>query len=181
VTREPNEFLGDLDQFVKEAQEEKIKIFYSTIVYIEFRPRHFKKSRYGDISKFFSDFRRAFYPIELNPNILMWAGRLRDAEVVNPSDPKISDQSKRSVSAGDSIHLATAVYLREVIGHNDIIMHTFDKGKGKSTTEGKCVPIIGFENWFPLGKRSPEVQSVCDLARQEPKHPNPDLAAQGGL
>jgi hypothetical protein len=179
VTRNPNEFLGDLDQFVKEAQGEKVQIFYSTVTYVEFRPRFFKGSRYGEISKFFSDFRRVFHPIEPNPQILMWSGRLRDADPVNPSDPKIADDLKRKVGAGDAIHMATAVYLRDVAGYSDIVMHTFDKGKKKSTAEGNCVPIIGFENWFPRDKRSQEVQAVCDLKREEPRHPSPDLAAQG--
>jgi hypothetical protein len=171
--------LGDLDQFVKEAQEDKVKIYYSTIVYTEFRPRFFVGTKFGEISKFFADFRKAFHPVEPNPNILMWSGRLRDIEPVNPSDPKIADEKKRKVSAGDSIHIATAIYLRDTYGISDLVMHTFDKGKSKSTAEGNCVPIIGFEKWFPKNKRTPEVQAVCGLARQEPKHPNPDLATQG--
>jgi hypothetical protein len=178
VTRDPNEFLGDLDQFVQEAQEGKVTIYYSTITYVEFRPRSFRGLRYGDITSFFADFRRVFYPIEPNPQILLWAGRLRDADPVNPSDPRIADELKRKVGAGDSIHLSTAIYLRDVYGHSDIVMHSLDRGIGK-TYEGKCVPIVGFERWFPRDKRGPEVQAVCDLKREEPRHPRPDLAAQG--
>ncbi len=177
VTRSPIDLTSDLDQFIQDAKEVKFRIFYSTVVYTEFRPRYFKGSKYGEISKFFSDFGRAFYLIDPNPNILMWAGRLRDADPVNPSDPKIADELKRRVGAGDAIHLATAVYLRDVFGHSNIVMHSFDHGRGK-TAEGRCVPIIEFQEWFPVGKRTPEVQAVCDLPRKEPKHPPPDLATQ---
>jgi hypothetical protein len=177
VTRQPPDYNGDLGQFVADARAGKVKIFYSTIVYTEFRPRHFRGTKYGEISEFFADFSKAFQPIEPNPNILMWSGRLRDAEPVNPSDPKIEEDLKRRVGAGDSIHLATAVYLRDTYGYSDVVMHSFDRGISK-TSEGRCVPIVGFERWFPSGKRIPEVQAVCDLPRMEPKHPSPDLATK---
>ncbi|MGD0187893.1 MAG: hypothetical protein ABSC25_21960 [Roseiarcus sp.] len=179
VTRIPLDYTGDLDQFIADARADRVKIFYSTIVYSEFRPRYFKGSKYGEISEFFADFRKAFQPIEPNPNIMMWSGRLRDAEPVNPSNPKIEDDLKRRVGAADSIHLATAVHLRDVHGYSGLIMHSFDRG-GSKTAEGKCVPIVGFERWFPDGKRTPEVQAVCDLPRIEPKHPTPDLATKAG-
>lgn len=100
MTRSPIELTADLDQFVQDARDGTVRIFYSTVVYTEFRPRYFKGSKYGEISAFFSDFRRAFYPIEPNPNILMWSGRLRDADPVNPSDPKIAEDYKRKIGAG---------------------------------------------------------------------------------
>lgn len=179
VTRSVPDMLADLDQFVQEARDNKVKIYYSTIVYTEFRPRYFKGARHGEISSFFADFGRAFNPIEPNPNILMWAGRLRDADSINPSDPKIADEFKRRIGIGDSIHLATAIYAKDVYGHRDLIVHSFDLGKGK-TAEGKCVPIVGFEKWFPTDKRTSEVKAVCNLTRVEPRHPNPDLATKGG-
>jgi hypothetical protein len=179
VTRSPPDYTSDLDQFIADARSGRVKIFYSTIVYSEFRPRYFKGSKYGEISEFFADFGKAFQPIEPNPNIMMWSGRLRDAEPVNPSNPKIEDDFKRRVGAADSIHLATAVYLRDVYGYNGLVLHSFDRG-GSKTAEGKCVPIVGFERWFPSGNRSPEVQAVCDLSRVEPRHPAPDLATKAG-
>lgn len=53
----------------------------------------------------------------------------------------------------------------------EIIFHTFDEGKGKNW-EGRCVPIIGFERWFPPDHRIAEIADVCNLDRARLKHPS---------
>ena len=80
LTRSPTELLGDLEQYVKDAQEGIVRIHYSTISYVEIRPRYFVGSHHGTIEEFFAHWRSAFHPFDPNPNILIVAGRLRDAE-----------------------------------------------------------------------------------------------------
>jgi hypothetical protein len=174
LTRRPTELLADIDQYVSEARDGKYKIHCSTLVFCEIRPRFLKKRGFGTPTKFFSDFSAAFMPFDPNPNILSYAGSLRDHEPVNPGDPKIGEENKRSIGTPDAIHLATCLYLRDTAGVKDIVFHTFDEGKGKSW-EGRCVPLIGFERWFPPDRRIKEVADVCNLVRTRPKHPSPDL------
>lgn len=176
ITRTPDELLGDLEQYVQDARKHRIKIHFSTIAFVEIRPRHFIGSKYGSVEDFFAHWGSAFHPFEPNPNIMIYAGKLRDATPVNPF-PKADPEKKRSVGPADAIHLATCVFLRDVAGLEDIELHSFDMGKGSTSHDGKCVPIIGFEDWFPQESRSKEVGEVCGLIRRKPKHPSPDLVS----
>jgi len=179
ITRTPDELLGDMEQYVHEARDKgKLKIHFSTIAFVEIRPRHFKGSKYGSIEEFFAHWGSAFHPFEPNPNILIYAGRLRDAVPENPF-PKADPEKKRSVGPADAIHLATCLFLRDAAGVSDIEFHSFDEGKGGTSHDGKCVPIIGFERWFPESRRTKEVADVCGLPRRKPKHLSPDLATGG--
>ncbi|MGD9543791.1 MAG: type II toxin-antitoxin system VapC family toxin [Methylocystis sp.] len=175
ITRYP-ELLADMEQYIKEAREGSIAIHFCTIAFAEIRPRYFKESAYGSIEEFFDHWGSAFVPIDPNANILIEAGRIRDVDPINPADPNIADDLKRKVGAADAIHLSACLFLRDAMGLNDIVFHTFDEGKGKTTSEGKCVPIIGFERWFPAESRSAVLNEVCSLTRCKPKHYAPDLA-----
>lgn len=177
ITRKPDELLLDMEQYVNDARNDDVKIHFSTISFVEMRPRYFQGSKYGSIEEFFDHWGSAFNPFDPNPNILIEAGRLRDADPVNPF-PKETSGGKRSIGAADAIHLATCLFLRDSAGNKNIVFHTFDEGKGSTTHEGKCVPIIGFEKWFPEAARNRSVSDVCSLTRCKPKHPAPDLATR---
>ena len=172
LTRKPAAGLHDLDRFVEEAQNGDRTIHYSTIALTEIRPRYLKDTKHGSISDFFADMGSQFSPIDTNPNILLSAGELRDATPTNPSDSNTENQ--RSISMGDSIHLMSCLYLRDTLQVSDVIFHTFDEGKGKNW-EGRCVPILGFERWFPADARTQRVNDVCGLTRCKPEHPQRDL------
>src|SRR5579863_9056723 len=177
LTRKPADLLGHIDQYVAEARDGKVQIHCSTLVFSEIRPRFLKQRGFGKAQDFFADLGAAIAPFDPNPNILSWAGALRDHDPVNPSDPNIGEDNRRSIGTPDAIHLATCLYLRDVAGVTDIVFHTFDMGKGK-TWEGRCVPLIGFERWFPPERRVGEVAEVCGLIRTMPRHPSPDLATE---
>jgi hypothetical protein len=127
-----------------------------------------RQGRRGSLGEFFAELGRAFVPVDPNPNILAAAGALRDVEAVNPSDPKA--RNSRCVGTADAIHLTTCLYIRDVMGDHDIVFHTLDEGKGKSW-EGKCVPLLGFEKWYPPELRNGVVGDVCSLPRTKPQHP----------
>lgn len=148
ITRHPTDCLADIDQYVAEAKLGDVKIHFSTIVFAEIRPR-FLKPRRPSIEKFFADLGSSFAPFDPNPNVLAYSGKLRDHDPVNPGNPKIEEERKRSIGTPDAIHLATCLYLRDVAGIPDIVFHTFDEGRGVNW-EGRCVPLIGFERWYPL-------------------------------
>jgi hypothetical protein len=147
-----------------------VSLYFSTFTFVEIRQNSLKKKGVLSVRDFFKDMASAFIPIEPNPNILIAAGELRDAEPTNPSDAKT--QNKRVIGSVDAIHLMTCCYARDVLGIDGIIFHTFDEGRGKSW-EGKCVPIIGFEKWFPPATRTPRVTEVCNLPRSKPIHTSP--------
>jgi hypothetical protein len=105
---------------------------------------------------------------------MIWAGTLKDAQATNPGDPRLEPERVRVVGTPDAIHFATCIYARDTLGIADIIFHTLDEGKGPSW-EGRCIPLLGFERWYPTASRTAHVERVCGLKRSKPIHPRPNL------
>lgn len=164
-------YVGDLDDYIQDAKKRDRAIYYSTMIFAEIRPRYLIK-KFGNIRQFMNDLKGAFYPVEPNPNILIAAGELKDARTTNPGDPKA--KLSREIGTPDAIHLMSCVYARDVLKIPNLVFHTLDQGKGPSW-EGRCVPLLGFEKWFPPGKRTARVQEVCDLPRELPIYPQSNL------
>lgn len=171
LTENPSDYVDDIARFISDAQRGDRKIYYSTICYTEIRPGYLKR-QYSDIHELFKAWGRNFIPIEPNPNILIAAGEVRDVLPVNPSDP--NTKTNRVIGTPDAIQLMTCLHLRDVLGVDDVVFHSFDKGRSTSW-EGKCVPIIGFERWYPEEKRNGHIGDICSLPRAEPAHPDKDL------
>lgn len=164
-------YFGDIAKFVDEVKARKRQIYYSTISLAEFRQEYFDGSAFGSIQDFFDDMGSACLPIEPNPNIMISVSELRSAKSTNPSDPKVTG---RAIATPDAIVMMTALYARDALGIDDIVLHSTDEGKGKNWS-GKSVPIIGFESWYPEATRTDRVKDICGLAREKPQHPEPDL------
>jgi predicted nucleic acid-binding protein len=179
IIGDPIEFVSDIEEFVADARRGKRTIYFSAIVLAEIRQSAVKHDKEPELDKFLADLSAAFIPIDINPNIAMQAGRLRAAPTTNPAKDK--NAKGRLLGTGDSIHLATALYLKAALGITDIVFHTTDEGKG-STWEGKCVPLLKFEDWYPPASRSKHIQAACDLSKSKPYYPQAslDLEAKDG-
>jgi predicted nucleic acid-binding protein len=164
LTESPPDHVGDIQEFIKDARAKKRTIYFSTLVYTEIRPRFLKA---GTIHDFFEDLSGTFVPVDPTPNVFVAAGAMRDLDPINPSDPKAP---RRSLGTPDSIHLATCLHVRDTLGVPDIVFHTFDDGKGKNW-EGRCVPLLSFERWYPAATRSQLIGDVCNLPRLRPAYP----------
>lgn len=162
---------ADIARFLNEARSGKWQIFYSTISLAEFRSDHFAGSPYGGIREFFEDMGSACIPIDPTPNIMIGVSELRSAQSVNPGRP---GKESRVISTPDAIVMMSAIFARDAMGVEDIILHTTDEGKGVNWA-GRCIPILGFEDWYPEAIRTDRVKQVCSLAREKPIHPEPLL------
>lgn len=80
----------------------------------------------------------------------------------------------RTLGTPDAIHLASCIYARDTLRIRDIVFQTLDEGKGASW-EGRCIPLLGFERWYPEASRTHHVKLVCELQRSKPFLVQPNL------
>lgn len=163
---------SDICQYVEDAKSGSRRIYASTITFAEIRQEHFNGSHVGSVTELFDDFGASFLLIDTTPNILIAAGELRSAKAVNPT--ALNPPNQRVIGTADAVHLMTCLHARDVLGIENIVFQTFDQGKGTGH-EGKTVPIIGFERWFPETMRTERVKEVCSLIREKPVHPYPTM------
>ncbi|MER8517969.1 hypothetical protein NKI48_16460 [Mesorhizobium sp. M0644] len=162
--------MDDIIRFVEDKAGPTIH--YSSLALAEIRPSHFKGTHFKSALDFFEDLGPRFVQIEANPNVMVWAGELRDSQSTNPY-PKAT--TTRVFSTPDAIQLMTCIYARDVLDVKDIVFQTLDQGKGK-TWEGKCIPLLGIEEWFPEPTRTERLKTVCGLTRQKPYQAQGTLA-----
>lgn len=172
LTGVPPELVDDIHRFVEDAKKGIRKIYCSTIGLAEIRQSALKRKNFGTITEFFDDLRKAVDLVDPNPNIMTMAGRLKDCTSVNPAGD--TNAKPRVIGTADAIHLSTCLFIRDAMNVRGIVFHTFDDGKG-STWEGRCVPLLSFEKWFPEKGRPACIEQVCGLDRCKPLHPNPSL------
>ena len=153
-----------------EAEQGERAIYVSTVAMAEIRPEFLQAKKIGSIFDFFEDFKSAFRLISPTPDIMARSGQLKGLKYT-----KKGTKAQRVVGTGDAIHLMTCLHAKEELGAGDILFHTLDEGKGK-TWEGKCVPLLKFEDWCEGLRDHPLVSKVIALPRRKPEHPAPKLA-----
>ena len=163
---------ADIDLFLSEAMQSKRTIYVSSMMVPEVKPHQLRLQGFNNFQDLVNAYQGAFTIINPNMNILMQAARLRDYSYY---PEKMQKNEKKRVLAGmDSVHLATCLYVRDVLGVQDIVFHTFDDGKGKNYEE-KAVSLLNYQNFCKHLSNDPDVLAVCALPRQRPVHPERPL------
>jgi len=118
--------------------------------------------------------------IDANTDIMSMAGSLKDNRFVAFDGPKAKER-KRELGTGDAIQLATAIWMDKVAEVKDLEFHTFDDGQGRHSIDGKCVPLLSFQNWINGIEGVELVQSVKAIRRKIPEHPSCLLPQKNSL
>lgn len=163
------DLLPDIDQFIDDAKMGKVEIHFSTIALAEIKPNHFKNRGYKNFVEFSEDMKGAFRPIGPSPDIMMATSVIRDFPYPHPRNGK-----SRSLGTADGLHLMTCLFAKETLGLDDMVFHTFDDGGGRNW-EGKCVPLLSFQEWCSGIPANPYTDKICQIPRTRPEHPNPRL------
>lgn len=166
----PSDYVDHIEAYLRDAKSRSCEIYISTVTLAEIAPSKMGKTGITP-SQVLASMSNAFVLIDTTPDIMSLAGHLRDQtfrQVDGPDDRAAT----RGLSLGDSIHLATAVALREEFGVQNLSLHSFDQGKRRDGETGKkTVPIVGFQNWVRDCQSDEEIQKVISIPRTMPEHP----------
>ena len=156
------DFLDDLSTILEHSQ---IEVYTSGIALAEITPKRISPSRWETFNDFVNSLKQMVNVIDPSPNICTTAGKLKDYRYSK------SGSTKRVLTTGDAIMLATAIVLqREPYNIQIEAFHTFDNGRGKGV-EGKAVPLLSFEEWVNEDDPPELIQDVIDLNRCKPEIP----------
>jgi hypothetical protein len=172
LTEVPLDCVPDIATYLAEARQKKVRIYISTLMIPEIRPWMLQKKGLQNFQDLIDDLEGCLFMVGPTPPILMQAARLRNFSYHR--DPRQKDEKVRVLSGMDSVHLATCLYVRDVLGVADIRFHTFDDGRGENY-EQKAVSLLRYHEYSSHLLGDLDVQSVCRLPREHPKHPQPKL------
>lgn len=164
------DYIDHIQKYLEDCKSGSVDIYLSTVSLAEIRPSTIKHSGLTPI-QVLSAISGSFIMVDTSPDIMSLAGHLRDQHYRHIDGPE-NRAATRPLSVGDSIHLATAVALREEFGVQNLTVHSFDEGKRRDTEEGKkTVPMIGYESWIRDCANDEWVQKVVSIERKKPEHP----------
>ncbi|SNS83673.1 hypothetical protein SAMN05880556_11320 [Azospirillum sp. RU38E] len=168
LTQTPPEYVADIVQYIRDAQAGQIDILFSTITLAEIRPSALRQRGFDHIDDFFDDVSGVFLPIGPTPEIMKRAAILKDRRY------RHARKDPRHIGTPDAIQLLTCLHAAEDLGYEEVVFHTFDNGGGKGW-EGKCVPLLSFEEWTAGCEDEPLVGKVAAMTRSLPLYPQPLL------
>jgi hypothetical protein len=162
--------IASIEQYLLDAKRGSTAIYTCSVALAEVVPSAFSGGNFGGFADFLSEFQGSITLVDLNPNVMMLAGRLKDIRY------KKGD-AFRVLGTGDAIMLAACIHLKEAYSTQVDAFHTFDAGKTRGLDGGKGMPLLGFESW--CGELSGEdrvlTQRVISIPRSRPLHPCPSL------
>ncbi|WP_298327080.1 hypothetical protein [Asticcacaulis sp.] len=162
--------LSGIEQYIEEAKNGAVVIHTCSVSLAEVVPSAFVGGSHGSFQDFLKDFRGTVRLVDLNPNVMLMAGRLKDL-------PYRKTGGTRMLGTGDAVMLAACIHLVENYGVAVDAFHTCDAGKKRGLDGGRGMPLLGYEEWcegFDATQMA-LAQKVIDLKRCNPVHPTPSL------
>ena len=171
----------DIERILTEAAYGQRRLWVSSVLYAEFRPSAFLPSgRFPNLDRFVAYVSGVTTTVSPTPETMLRAARLRDLTWVRHPEIREKDEKPRYMTLGDSIHLATALWVKEALDIGDELEFlTFDDGKAKTNEaeDGKkSLSMLRLQDYTYDIADNPDVMAVVALKRIKPLLVNPTLA-----
>lgn len=163
--------LQDVEQILREAvgPNRKRQLWISSVLFAELRPSNFKPGAFAsldELSKYIRSFADVVSP---DPPTMMRAARLRDLRWQRKN--KAETEKPRTITLGDAIHLASALWVKEALKVADLEFLTFDNGRSSTdeTEPGtKSLSLLKLEDYTDGLGNNPDVTAAVLLRRVPP-------------
>ena len=130
VLRHANGDSGEAEHLIEtiltEAAVAKRRVWVSSLLFAELRPSTFIPGRFATLFELTRYIRALATLVTPDPNAMLRVARLRDAKWLMPGDGRESEGKPRTMSLGDAMQIASALWVKEAIGVPDLEFLTFD-------------------------------------------------------
>src|SRR5208283_2591863 len=128
--RHANGDSGEAEQHIEtiltEAAVAKRRVWVSSILFAELRPSMFIPGRFDTLFELTRYIRSLATLATPDPNTMLRVARLRDAKWQRPAEVREADEKPRTMSFGDAIEIASALWVKEAAGVTDLKFLIFD-------------------------------------------------------
>jgi hypothetical protein len=158
-----------IETILTKAVVTKRRVWISSILFAELRPSTFVPGRFATLFELTRYLRSLATLVTPDPNTMMRAARLRDAQWGTPAGARQADEKPRSMSLSDAIQIASALWVKEAVGIPDLEFLMFDE---RSSDEGgRRLSLLGLEDYAGNVDASPDDMAAMQSTRIEPALP----------
>jgi hypothetical protein len=172
VLRHANGDSGDAEQHIEtiltEAAVAKRRVWVSSILFAELRPSTFVPGRFDTLFQLTRYLRSLATLVTPDPNTMLRVARLRDAKWQRPAAVRHADEKPRSMSLGDAIQIASALWVKEAIGVPDLEFLTFDDWSSEEAKGMRRLSLLHLQDYADDAHANSDVMAAIRLTRVEP-------------
>jgi hypothetical protein len=186
VLRHANGDSGEAEQFVEtiltEAAVHKRRVWVSSVLFAELRPSMFVPGRFATLFELTRYIRALATLVTPDPNAMLRVAKLRDAKWLMPGDGQ--EGKPRTLSLGDAMQVASALWVKEAIGVPDLEFLTFDDWCSPDAGRGDRLCLLHLQD-YAVEEGAPEdvkTPALIRRARLEPvtrAQPHPHSVTAG--
>jgi hypothetical protein len=160
-----------IETILTKAVVAKRRVWVSSILFAELRPSMFVPGRFATLFELTRYLRSLATLVTPDPNTMMRAARLRDAKWQRPAGMGQADEKPRSMSLSDAIQVASALWVKEVVGIPDLEFLMFDDWRSNEAGDGRRLSLLGLKDYAENGEASRDVTAAARSTRVEPVLP----------
>jgi hypothetical protein len=171
VLRHANGDSGEAEQHIEtiltEAAVAKRRVWVSSILFAELRPSTFVPGRFATLFELTRYIRALATLVTPDPNTMMRVARLRDAKWQRRADAHQLGGKPRTMSLGDAMQIASALWVKEAIGVPDLEFLTFDDWCSDDGA-GDRLCLLHLQDYAIDAKLNADVKAAVRLTRLDP-------------
>jgi hypothetical protein len=172
VLRHANGDSGEAEHLIEtiltEAAVAKRRVWVSSVLFAELRPSTFVPGRFTTLFELTRYIRALATLVTPDPNAMLRVARLRDAKWLTPGDRHEAEGKPRTMSLGDAMQIASALWVKEAIGVPDLEFLTFDDWCSADPGRGDRLCLLHLQDYAVDAGSDADVKAAMRLTRLEP-------------
>jgi hypothetical protein len=163
---------GEAEQYIEriltQAAAAKRRVWVSSILFAQLRPSLFLPGRFDTLDDLTRYIRSLATLVAPDPNTMLRVARLRDAKWQRPAEAGEPDEKPRTLSFGDAIEIASALWVKEAAGVADLKFLMFDDWSPADATGGGRLSLLRLQDYAQDARANSDVMAAVRLTRIEP-------------
>jgi predicted nucleic acid-binding protein len=163
---------GEAEQYIEriltEAAVAKRRVWVSSILFAQLRPSMFVPGRFDALDDLTRYIRSLATLVAPDPNTMLRVARLRDAKWQRRAEAGEADEKPRTLSFGDAIEIASALWVKEAAGVADLKFLMFDDWSRADANEGGRLSLLRLQDYAHGARDNSDAMAAVRLTRIEP-------------
>jgi hypothetical protein len=157
-----------IERILTQAAVAKRRVWVSSIVFAELRPSMFVPGRFDTLHELTRYIRSLATLVTPDPNTMLRVARLRDAKWQRPADVRGANEKPRTMSFGDAVQIASALWVKEAGGVTDLKFLMFDDWSANEAKNGARLSLLRLQDYAEDARANSDVMAAVRLTRVQP-------------
>jgi hypothetical protein len=157
-----------IETILTQAAVARRRVWVSSILFAQLRPSMFVPGRFGALEELARYIRSLATLVTPDPNTMLRVARLRDAKWQRPAEVREADEKPRTLSFGDAIEIASALWVKEAAGVTDLKFLMFDDWSSTDAGGGGRLSLLRLQDYAVDARDNSDVMAAVRLTRIQP-------------